>query len=39
MQGDVVSNALLQGAIDMHLASKKKDKNEEGSVILTKIFA
>ena len=36
IQGDVVTNALLQDAIKMHLANKKKDG---ASVILTKIFA
>ena len=42
MQGDVVSNASLQGAIDMHMSAKKsksKDGAEGASVIMTKIFA
>ena len=42
MQGDVVSNARLQAAIDMHMGAKKsksKDGGESASVILTKIFA
>ena len=41
MQGDVVTNANLKEAIDMHFASKKKGAgNSEGaSNILTKIFA
>ena len=40
MQGDVVTNARLQDAINFHFESKKKDKNGEAvSVIMTKIFA
>ena len=40
MQGDIVSNARLQGAIQMHMGAKKKDKGgESASVIMTKIFA
>ena len=40
MQGDIVTNALLKDAVQMHMASKKKDKSGEGaSVVLTKIFA
>ena len=43
MQGDVVSNARLQGAIEMHMGAKKSNKAKDGgegaSVIMTKIFA
>jgi len=39
MQGDVVTNASLKDAIQMHLDGKKTAKNEEGaSVVMTKIF-
>ena len=43
VQGDVVSNASLQGAIEMHMSAKKSNKSKDGgegaSVIMTKIFA
>lgn len=42
MQGDIVSNACLQDAIDMHMSAKKskgKDGGEGASVIMTKIFS
>ena len=37
MLGDIICNADLKGAIDQHLAAKKRDK--EIDIIMTKVFA